>query len=253
MELTNYVFKKSKKLLSLNTNAKTIKSMNYGFYNYILYISPDKQNTFGKTVCAASTDGCKKACLFTAGRGVFSNVAMGRLHKTEYFLRDKTNFMNDISNEINNAIKKYGSDKICIRLNGTSDIPYENIPVDNHKNIMDKFPNVQFYDYTKIANRFDKPLPQNYHLTFSMAETIENKINCFKLLDKGFNVAAVFAVKDETKLPTTYKNYTVINGDLHDLTFLHKQDTNNKGIILGLKAKGNLGKKDTTGFVIRDF
>ena len=86
-----------------------------------------------------------------------------------------------------------------------------------------------------------------------MAETIENKVDCFRLLEKGHNVAAVFAVKDETELPETYKGYEVINGDIHDLTWLHKQPKNSKGVILGLKAKGSKGKKDTTGFVISDF
>jgi hypothetical protein len=117
---------------------------------------------------------------------------------------------------------------------------------------MEMFPSVQFYDYTKNPNRFKKELPENYHLTFSMAETIENKIDCFRLLDMGFNIAAVFNVKDETELPTQYKGYNVINGDLHDLTFKYKQPKGTKGVILGLKAKGD-AKKDTTGFVIKDF
>jgi hypothetical protein len=247
MLFAGYEFKKPKNLLSID-NAKTIKGEPLGYTTHILYLSPASQNTLGKNLCASATDGCKSACLFTAGRGKFTNVKMARLHKSEYFLRERNNFMLHLANEITKAIKKYGSDKICVRLNGTSDIPYENIPVGNFPNIMTMFPSVQFYDYTKIAKRFDKPLPANYQLTFSMAETIENKIDCFKLLNKGYNVAAVFAVKNESELPQTYKGYNVINGDLHDLRFLDQ-----KNVIVGLKAKGTLGKLDNSGFVIKDF
>jgi hypothetical protein len=155
--------------------------------------------------------------------------------------------MQQLAKEIKAGIKKYGADKMAIRLNGTSDIPFENIPVDNHANIMEMFPMVQFYDYTKIYSRLIKVLPSNYHLTFSRAETADNQAEADRALKLGFNVATVFAVKNESDLPLEYKGAKVVNGDEHDLTFLHGH-----GVILGLKAKGD-AKKDTTGFVVRDF
>jgi len=238
---------KQPKVLFGTENAKTLKGEKLGYTTYILYMSPEKQNTMGKNICPKATAGCAASCLFTAGMGKFSNVMLGRLHKTEYFLRDRENFMNQMVNEITKAVKKHGADKIAIRLNGTSDIPYENIPVGEYKNIMDIFPDVQFYDYTKVFSRLTKQLPNNYHLTFSRAETEANQTEAAKALKLGFNVAAVFAVKDETELPSTYMGHNVISGDNHDLTFLY-----GNGVIVGLKAKGD-AKKDTTGFVIRDF
>lgn len=246
MFIPSYTFKRPTTLFGTQ-NAKTIKGEKLGYTTFILYMSPDKQNSFGKTVCASSTDGCRTSCLFSAGKGAFSNVIMGRLHKTEFFLRERDNFMAQVVKEITAGVKKYGADKICIRLNGTSDIPYENIKVGEHANIMAMFPDVQFYDYTKIFNRLTKELPANYHLTFSRAETAISKAQSKLALDLGYNIAAVFAVKDETELPATYDGYRVINGDIHDLTFIH-----DKNVIVGLKAKGK-GKKDTTGFVITDF
>jgi hypothetical protein len=245
-----YTYKKPTTLFGTQ-NAKTIKGEQLGYTTYILYMSPQKQNTLGKNICPKATAGCAAACLFTAGRGKFSNVMKGRLNKTEYFLRERENFMNDVAKEIAKGIKKHGADKMCVRLNGTSDIPYENIPVGGFKNIMEMFPNLQFYDYSKNPKRFTNKLPKNYHLTFSMAETKENKEDCFKLLNAGFNVASVFAVNNESELPNTYKGYDVINGDEHDLVWLHKSNTK-QGLVIGLKAKGD-AKKDTTGFVIRDF
>lgn len=249
LQLT-YTYKKPTKLFGTE-NAKTSKGEKLGYTTYIIYMSPEKQNTKGKNICPKATAGCAASCLFTAGMGKFSNVMLGRLHKTEYFLNDRTNFMNDMVKEITKAIMKHGGDKIAIRLNGTSDIPYENIPVGEYKNIMDMFKEVQFYDYTKIYSRLTKTLPKNYHLTFSRAETETNQKEAIKALQLGFNVAAVFAVKDGSELPDTYMGYKVINGDEHDLVWLHKSN-NKQGLIIGLKSKG-LAKNDTTGFVIRDF
>jgi hypothetical protein len=61
-----------------------------------------------------------------------------------------------------------------------------------------------------------------------------------EILKMGGNVAVVFR-KD---LPTTYKGYQVVNGDVSDLRFL---DPNNS--IVGLKAKGK-AKTDMSGFVL---
>jgi hypothetical protein len=225
-------------------NAKTSKGEKLGWTTYILYMSPEKQNSMGKNICPKATAGCKAACLFTAGRGKFSNVMKGRINKTEYFLQDRVEFMKQIAQEITKGIKKHGADAMCVRLNGTSDIPYENIPVGGFDNIMSMFPNVQFYDYTKIFSRLTKVLPSNYHLTFSRAETKQNQDEAKRAIELGFNVAAVFKIKDETELPKTYMNAKVINGDKHDLTFLH-----GNGVVVGLKAKGD-AKNDDTGFVI---
>ena len=226
-------------------NAKTKKGEKLGYTTYILYMSPEKQNSLGKNICPKATAGCKASCLFTAGRGKFNNVMKGRLNKTEYFLQDRANFMEQVASEISKGIKKHGASAMCVRLNGTSDIPYENIPVGGFENIMAMFPDVQFYDYTKIFSRLTKQLPSNYHLTFSRAETKQNQDEAQKAIDLGYNVAAVFKVKDETELPETYMNAMVINGDEHDLTFLH-----GNGVIIGLKEKGE-AKKDETGFVIK--
>ena len=228
-------------------NAKTIKGEQLGYTTYIMYLSPEKQNSQGKNLCSKATAGCKASCLFTAGRGRFSNVALARLNKTEYFLNDRQGFMEQIANEIAKGVKKHGADKMCVRLNGTTDIPFENIPVNGFKNIMAMFPDVQFYDYTKVFSRLTKELPKNYHLTFSRAETKENQLEAEKALQLGFNVAGVFAVKNEKELPKKYMGVKVINGDEHDLTFLH-----GNGVIVGLKAKGK-AKYDTSGFVIREF
>ena len=242
----SYKYKQPKVLLTTQ-NAKTIKGEDLGYKTLICYMSPHKQNTFGRNLCPKATAGCMASCLFTAGRGRFSNVKIGRLRKSEFFLSNKDLFMEQLVTEINKAVRNKKDKQICVRLNGTTDVPFENIKVGKFDNIMSMFPDIQFYDYTKVFARLKKELPKNYHLTFSRAETETNHKESLLALQMGFNVAVVFNVKDETELPSTYMGFKVINGDMHDLTFLHDKNT-----IIGLKAKG-LAKKDTSGFVVTDF
>lgn len=239
----NYKYKRPTRLFGTQ-NAKTIKGEKLGYTTFIMYMSPEKQNTSGKNLCANASEGCKAACLFTAGMGAFSNVMTGRLNKTEYFLRERKLFLEQLCNEIEKGYKKYGK-ALVVRLNGTSDIPYEHLIIRDNKNIMQLFPEIQFYDYTKDFSRMLKPQPENYHLTYSVDERPVTRINAVTALSSGKNVAMVFNVKNESELPAEYMGFPVINGDEHDLTFLH-----GNGVIVGLKAKGK-GKKDTTGFVIQ--
>jgi len=110
-------------------------------------------------------------------------------------------------------------------------------------NVMEEFPNVSFYDYTKGFYRMrawlDGKMPKNYHLTFSRSEaTSDYKIKT--ILELGGNVAVVF----RGSLPKKYMGYKVVDGDKTDLRFKDP-----KGVIVGLVEKG-LAKKDETGFVV---
>ena len=231
------------KLLSTG-NPKVLKGMKYGYNSYILHLAP--ADLSGYQTCPKATIGCKTACLNTAGRGgmykrgeTTNVIQQARIRKTVKFFEDRDGFMADVVSDINLAIKQ--SKKLglipVIRLNGTSDIAWEKIRVGSHRNIMEAFPDIQFYDYTKIANR---KVPYNYHLTFSAADG--NDADVLKAIKNGYNIAVVFESKT---LPTEYLNIPVINGDESDLRFLDAPNS-----IVGLYAKGK-AKKDTTGFVKR--
>jgi hypothetical protein len=238
----------NKKPLLTTNNYKTMKGEKLGYITYILYMSPFTANSTGKNVCSHASKGCAEACLVGSGfGGMYANVAKGRREKTEYFLHNRIEFLYQVKSEIERAIKKNeGKAIVTIRLNGTSDLPYENLRVfEGNKNIFEIFPNIQFYDYTKNYLRFDRELPANYHLTFSRSET--NHTKAIEMLKRGFNVAMVF---DE--LPKTFGGFEVVNGDESDLRFLDK-----KNVIVGLKYKKMTGKGAdnslafTSGFAIR--
>ena len=142
------------KLLGINTNYKTIKSEKVGVLTGIIYMSPYKLS--GKNVCPGASAGCAAACLNTAGRGAMNTVQRARLKKTNRFWDDRKQFINDLVNEITALEKRAKAKglKAAVRLNGTSDLPYERYKVPGtNKNIMELFPDVQFYDYTKLENR----------------------------------------------------------------------------------------------------
>ena len=129
--------------------------------------------------------------------------------------------------------------KPCVRLNGTSDVLWERVYVGaGHKNIMAMFPDVQFYDYTKVPARYRKNLPSNYDLTFSRAE--DNEQEAILALRAGVKVAVVW----RDALPKKWKGFKVNDADADDLRFLDKG-----GQVCGLLAKGE-AKIDLSGFVL---
>ena len=228
------------KTLLTSNNAKTIKGEKKQFKTFILYMSPFTLNSKGVNLCPMASEGCSNSCLFESGfGGIYTSVKNGRTEKTEFYLSDRIGFLDKLVNEITKLEKKFKDSEytLAIRLNGTTDISYEKQITSNGKTIFDTFPNVQFYDYTKVLGRKVKQIA-NYHLTFSAADG--NDSDVAKAIAQGYNIAAVF-----DRLPAEYMGLPVINADEDDLRFLDGQ-----GVVAGLKAKGR-AKKDTSGFVRR--
>jgi len=247
------------KLLGVGTNAKTIKGDGSEYLTAILYMTPYKVMVDGKlfnSCSMAAIASCIDACLYTAGRGKFSNVQSARQRKAEWFYRDRVGFMDQLFNDITKfeAYCKKRGIQPCVRLNGTTDIRWELIPISNivkgepKKNIFELFPNVQFYDYTKIANRKCKDIP-NYHLTWSYSNASADYAKLLdKALEQGMNAAVVFRsnfIKVVPKCWHKWQGYPVIDGDQDDLRFLDPKG----GHIVALYAKG-AAKKDQSGFVV---
>jgi hypothetical protein len=228
------------KLLSTG-NPKILKGEKQGYMTYILHLAP--ADVSGYNTCPKATAGCKAACLNTAGRGGMfkrgesTNVIQeARKRKTRMFFEDRENFLAILKDDICKAIKQAEKKGLIpvFRLNGTSDISWEKYGV------IQEFPNVQFYDYTKILGRKVNGMA-NYHLTFSAADG--NDLDVLRAIKEGYNIATVFGIKKNFPMPETYNGVPVFNGDDSDLRFLDP-----KGVVVGLYAKGK-AKKDTSGFV----
>lgn len=262
------------KLLTIG-NRKTLKGEGAGYMTGVLHLAPF--NLSGVNVCPmAEIAGCVNACLNTAGQGGIARGGMvsyetlingtrtnmvqrARARRTHWFLTDRKTFMQELVRDIHElAFKAKRAGLIpCVRLNGTSDIRWEDIAVPEvsflarnvrttysaRVNIFAVFHWVPFYDYTKIPNRRRALDVPNYSLTFSYSHRPEFAAIVAKARDNygsRVNFAAVFA----RGLPETFDGRRVVSGDDTDLRFLDPAD-----VVVGLTAKGR-AKKDVSGFVV---
>lgn len=231
---------KPNKLLAIDGNAKTIKGKKAGFMTAIMYLTPARGS--GENVCAmAALAMCEAPCLNTAGRGAMSNVQLARLRKTLFYVQFREEFLALLEKEIRRCVKTILSKGYVplVRLNGTSDIRWENY------GIPQKFPEVQFYDYTKLVNRV---VPANYDMTFSYSGVAGYQPFVQKAVAAGMRVAVVFRTRSvvEKMLVNNIKfmDLEVVDGDDNDIRHIDPM-----GSVVALYAKGK-AKKDISGFVV---
>jgi hypothetical protein len=230
-----------KSLLNIDQNPKTIKGQKYGFMTGVLYLAPSTLS--GRNTCAmADIAQCAAACLNSAGRGAFSNVQQARINKTNYYFEQRADFMDNLAADIRLLAKKAAARGLVplVRLNGTSDIKWENVPFGQYPNIMAAFPDIQFYDYTKISNRDN--LPSNYDLTFSYSGVPQYQTYVKQAIIKGMRVAVVF--RSRAAIPESFLGLQCVDGDDSDIRHI-----DNQGVIVALYAKGK-ARRDNSGFVV---
>jgi len=248
---------KSKTILA-GLNAKTVKGdKGDQFVTAIMYLAPAAQSLLGNVCPMARLAGCEAGCLSKAGRaGIFSSIVNSRIAKTQRYFNSRSAFMAELVRDIAAFERWCVKHKVlpAVRLNGTSDIQWETAhPADGFASIFDRFPGVQFYDYTKVYKRAYKALPANYSLTLSYSEASPRYAEAVTKAAKetGRNLAVVFRTKEMrnqfTDRVAQFGEFcsTVIDGDETDMRF-----TDPKGCIVGLYAKGKGARRDTTGFVI---
>lgn len=196
-------------------------------------------------ICTSSSPACVAGCLNETGLGtIFESIQIARKAKTVVWLlarqAAKELIIKDVA-RLQRKADKQGK-KLAVRLNMFSDIIFER----EFPEVFTTFPNVQFYDYTKHAERFysSHKLPENYHLTFSMSE--KNHRKAMGILKRGFNVAIVFHNEGKFSgsrasnqvLPKQYKGFRVYDGDKSDMRF-----DDDKNVVVGLKLKASNNKK----------
>lgn len=229
------------RLLGVGTNAKTVKGDGSEYLTAIMYLAPADQ-VEGINMCPmAVLAGCKAGCLNTAGRGKFSNVQAARVRKTILWRDNREMFLVQLKADLDrfSAYCLRKGIQPCVRLNGTSDVPWE-----NYIDMENDYPEIQFYDYTKTSNRLHKKLPKNYSITLSYSEASDRYADMIRLdaLKTGANLAVVWRTQDA--IPETFLGRKVIDGDKDDLRFLDPAEC-----VVALYAKG-AAKHDTSGFVI---
>ena len=229
------------KLLT-TANAKILKGEKEGWMTLGIHLAP--ANLSGYNVCYWASRGCTEACLNTSGHGAFSTVQASRIAKTKLLKENFDLFAAQLIKEVKAAVKSAAKKgmRLAIRLNLTSDIPWELLDVQDGKTLFEIFPEITWYDYTKGYKRMldflDGKMPANYSLTFSRSESNEKFVHAIRA--RGGNVAVVF----RRSLPASWHGTPVVNGDKNDLRFLDA-----RGVVVGLVDKGK-ARKDNSGFVV---
>jgi len=232
---------------SVNMTTKHQKAFKYDELTYSLYLAPAKMS--GYEVCPMRTKECTKLCLNESGMNTMNmdgdKINQSRIAKTKLFFEHREFFVNWMFDEIKSTelkAKKLGY-KFSVRLNNTSDITPESFYLhvnDKPVNILQYFQHIQFYDYTKVPKRTELLKKyKNYDLTFSYSG--HNLNECHTMLNNNIRVAVVF-----NKVPKTFWNRKVIDGDLYDMRYKDK-----KNVIVGLKYKRVRNKLTKNKFVIQ--
>lgn len=237
------------RIFSFDDNAKAAKAAAFGYLNGIHYLAPAAVGGVGN-LCPHASAGCLALCLgwFSghAAIGETNNVRDSRIAKTRRFMHDRAAYMVDVVRSIEGLQVKAAARKVklCVRMNGASDVPWESIKTASGRSLLEQFPGVQFVDYTKSVKRALRhargELPANYHLTFSRSET--NHLECLWVLEAGGNVAVVSSLAR----PAMWHGFPTVDGDLSDLRHLDP-----RGRVVWLSPKGAKAKADKSGFVVR--
>jgi len=251
----------------LSVNPKTEKSLKNGDpRTYILHLAP--HDLSGVNVCPGAGN-CKKICLHSAGNPVYMEAKRAaRIRRTLAYVQNPEAFMRLLVCSVLDKIRKANSEPIAIRLNGTSDIPWEGVKFNvspefarfvkvkygrelltGRQDVIDLFyfigENVRFYDYTKIRRDWQKCARKGYHLTFSF-DGWGNSSNlklCREAIANGVNIAAAFNIKRGHALPLVLEsggladfNLPIVDGDLTDY-----RPADPAGVIVGLRYKLPVG------------
>jgi hypothetical protein len=222
------------------SSAKTVKGEKIGYLTGIVYLVPDHN------LCPlARAAGCFEGCLKSAGRGAFNTVQLARQSKTDYFYNNQLAFLLSLAADIWSLERRAKSLGLIplVRPNGTSDIPYENLIVWDNKTIFQLFPEIQFYDYTKIPSRnLAGKTSGNYDLTYSFSAITPKPISIKGLTNpNNSRVAVVF--QKQSDIPSTFRSWAVVDGDDSDVRHIEP-----KNVVVALYAKGK-AKREDNGFV----
>lgn len=243
---------------SVNSSSKIVKGQTLNLDTYIVYLAASDMSGVVNT-CSHASEGCRAACLVNSGRASFDKgVNRARILRTCLYAASRKHFSVLLFDEISKA--KARADKhgrtFAVRLNGTSDISPRAFKVDG-VNVLEAFPDVSFYDYTKVWARAGQTWPNNYALTYSWTDG-RDWSDAVALMEDGHAVAVPFAdlnsagrvkVARAATLPTSFGqldtdgrtlwNFPVFDGDKTDARFMDRAEGAPKtgGYIVGLRAK----------------
>jgi hypothetical protein len=217
---------------SVNSSQKIVKGEKLNFDTLVLYLSASKNA--GVDLCKFASTGCRLACLVASGHALLESragkntIAISRIVKTwlAVYRRDiaDTVLCAEIEAAKNRAERR--GRRFAVRINGTSDLCFSNV--------INAFPAVQFYDYTKDPERVSMP---NYHLTFSYSDASKARIKHYKqALKRGQSIAFPVIESDFEEACALPNCYSMDNTDLRFLDNAGKYGILKAKVTNGLQA-----------------
>lgn len=215
----------------ITRSAKSAKCTAFGWLQGTTYLAPHS-SVAKRTLCAGSTKGCRATCLAeNSGHMPMRAPSMARASRTLLLLARPDLFHDLLHAEIGALARSAHRQglKPAYRYNGGSDLePPESTLA--HCSLA----GVTAYDYTKVLKRLHVQRIAPYHLTYSYSGSVASRAAAFGYLEHGGTVSVVFA----DDLPDEWEGWPVVDGDAHDLTFLHPP-----GSVIGLRLKhGTMSK-----------
>lgn len=221
----------------LTTNAKLLTAIDWGYIALGAQLLPG--NKSGAEFCD-DRGACFATCIETTGRGNMPNVKNARMVRSRLWIENPDQYIYTMHDELD-ALERDAAKQGLLpaaRLNTLSDLPWEELA----PTLFSEHPNIQFYDYTKSAKRARMGrkglMPDNYDLTYSWSEKADGRFGSMHLRHGG-KIAIVG--RDRDSIPQWMSRAgQLVNGDEHDLIFLHPP-----GSVQVLTPKGKLKKHQT--------
>ena len=232
-------------ILSIESTTKTARSARVGWLCGSLQLAPGRLS--GHEVCP-NRGHCFTTCLFYSGQGGLGQTQQTRIRRTKLLFENPRGFEYLLGEDIEQLIQQAEIKGLrpALRLNTFSDVPWEDVTPELFK----RYPDVQFYDYTKTAARWLRSLhpeagagwPRNYHLTYSWNEKSEREL---ELVSAGIKAggSVTIVLRENRNLPALLLDLPTADGDQHDATFMHPP-----GSVIVLAPKG-LAKTKRTEFI----
>ena len=222
----------------------------------------------GFNSCPGATAGCFDNCLsitaglnfaygggaleFGGGPLAMKGPRLAHFARMQASLRDPEAMMMVLDDEVGKALvgTRERGNMLGVRLNVLSDIPPK-----TYKALMDKYPDVTFFDYTKLSS--NKPIAPNHDLTYSSTGVSQPGIgvnnpdqnwqHMVARMEEGHAVAMPFTTAPGEALPKwildkkTGKKYEIVDADTHDFRPADKwgKEKGSVGFISGLRNKSN--------------
>lgn len=187
----------------------------------IQYLDPTDSSGLCNT-CGSETKGCSAVCLRESGRmGKIPGVGHAPHVRTNFLVQEPAHYLGLLNHSIarHEALARRMDKESIVRLNGTSDIDYDQLP--SGSVLIGGHPRTTFSEYTKHGTRdvlpHETPSPyKNYYRIHSLNEnTTAGRIR--QITETGANVTAPFYVGGKNFTMPDDMRITDKHGDSVDL------------------------------------